>query len=177
MSEQASPFAKLAAQPTRAAVIDDCVVLVNAQVKSKRGLSGVAIKTGYAAVKTIKRRFVPEVVDALLDEWMGKVEPYYIKWKSGGTGEFPEYLTARSEDVAEELLAVTDDRASTTKHKTAKKWYGKMRPAAKRDVQAAIPELAALIQKHLAAAADLPEPAPEAADTAADSAKADEPAA
>ncbi len=170
MSENTSPLAKLGVQPTRAAVIEDCVKMVNAQVKAKRGLSGVAIKTGYAAVKTIKRRFVPEVVDALLDEWMGKIEPHYTKWQSSGSGDFAEYLTARSEDVAEDLLAVTDDRAATTKHKTAKKWYGKMRPAAKRDVQVAIPELAALIEKHLAAA-------PAEAEASAEADKADEPAA
>lgn len=155
MSEQSSPLSKLGKQPIRDAVIVDCVALVDAQVKSKRGLSGVAIKTGYAAVKTIKRRFVPEVVDALLDEWMGKIEPYYVSWKASGASEFGEFLTARGEDVAEDLLEVTDARAANTKHKTAKKWYKKMRPAAKRDVQVAMPDLAALIEKHLAT--ELPE--------------------
>lgn len=166
MSEQTSPLSKLGKEPIRAAVVSDCCKLVDAQVKTKRGLSGVAIKTGYAAVKTIKRRFVPEVVDAMLDEWMGKLEPYYAGWKASGSSEFAEYLTARGEDVAEDLLAVTDGRAATTKHKTAKKWYKKMRPAAKRDVQVAIPELARLIEKHMAT--ELPE---------TDEAKADDSAA
>lgn len=156
MSEQTSPLAKLGTEPTRQRVIEDCVTLIDQQVKAKRGLSGVAIKGAYGTVKRIKKRFVPEVVNALLDDWMGKIEPYYAKWEAGGGGEFHEYLTARSEDVAEDLLVVTDVRAETTKHTTAKKAYKKMRPAAKRDVQAAIPDLAKLIEKHLAADASAP---------------------
>jgi hypothetical protein len=58
-------------------------------------------------------------------------------------------LTARSDDVAEDLLTVTDERAARTKHKTAGKLYSKMRPTAKRNVSAAIPKLGGVMERHI----------------------------
>ena len=37
----------------------------------------MAIRAAYATIKTIKRGFVRGVVDALLDEWVAKLEEYY----------------------------------------------------------------------------------------------------
>ena len=139
----------VAKPPVRERVVAECVALIDEEVKSKGGLSGVAVKGAYGTVKTIKPKFVPEVVDALLDDWVGKLEPYYTKWRSGGTGSLAEFLTARSDDVAEDLLAVTDQRAGNTKHKTASKLYNKMRPSAKRNVSGAVPKLGALMERHI----------------------------
>jgi hypothetical protein len=139
----------VAKPPARERVVADCVALIDEEVKAKGGLSGVAVKGAYGTVKAIKPRFVPEVVDALLDDWVGKLEPYYGKWRAGGSGSLAEFLTARSDDVAEDLLAVTDERAAKTRHKTASKLYNKMRPSAKRNVAAAVPKLGALMEKHI----------------------------
>lgn len=139
----------VARPPVRERVVADCVALIDEEVKSKGGLSGVAVKGAYGTVKTIKPRFVPEVVDALLDDWVARLEPYYGKWRSGGSGSLAEYLTARSDDVAEDLLAVTDERAGRTRHKTASKLYNKMRPSAKRNVSTAVPKLGALMERHI----------------------------
>lgn len=139
----------VAKSPVRERVVADCVALIDEEVKAKSGLSGVAVKGAYGTVKTIKPRFIPEVVDTLLDEWVAKLEPYYGKWRGGGKGSLAEFLTARSDDVAEDLLAVTDARAGRTKHKTASKLYNKMRPSAKRNVSSAVPKLGALMEKHI----------------------------
>lgn len=136
--------------PMRNTIVSDCVDLVEDEVRAKSGLSGIAIKGAYGTIKKIKPRFVPDVIDALLDDWVAKLEPYYSKWRGGGSaGTLAEFLTARSDDVAEDLLAVTDERSGRSKHKTATKLYGKMRPSAKRNVSAAVPKLGALMEKHI----------------------------
>ena len=131
----------------RPAVIEDCVDLIDAQVKQK----GFMVKTAYATIKTIKKKFVPEVVDALLDDWLGKIQPHYDKWDATKPSSFTDYVIARSDDVAEDLLQVTDERAQKTSHTTAKKLYMKMRDSAKKNVVEAIPELAKMIERHIAA--------------------------
>ena len=73
-----------------------------------------------------------------------------VKARASGALAFAAFVTARSEDVAEDLLSVTDARAERTTHTTAKKAYVKMRPSAKTNVVEAIPELAKLIERHLA---------------------------
>lgn len=137
--------------PTRATVVAECVALVEDEVKSKSGLSGGLIKASYGTVKAIKPGFVEGVIDALFDEWVGKLEPFFARWRAGGQGSLSEFLAARSDEVAEELLAVTDGRAHTTKHKTAAKLYDKMRPSAKKNVAGAVPRLGALMEKHVSA--------------------------
>lgn len=139
---------QLGKDPVRALVIADCVDLIDAQVKQK----GFVIKSAYGVIKGIKKKFVPETVDALLDDWLDKLQPHYDKWAAApATTTFPDYVIARSDDVAEDLLKVTDGRAEKTTHTTAKKMYFKMRDGAKRNVVEAIPDLSRLIEKHLAA--------------------------
>jgi hypothetical protein len=137
---------RLGKDPIRSKVVDDCVDLVEAQVKAK----GFMIKSAYATIKAVKKRFVPEVVDALLDEWLGKVQPHYDRWDVSKPGLFSEYIIARSDDVAEDLLTVTDIRAERSSHGTAKKMYSRMRDSAKKNVIEAIPDLARLIERRLA---------------------------
>ena len=137
----------LGGAPKRETVIKDCVELIDAQVKQK----GFIIKSAYATIKAIKKGFVPETGDSLLDEWLGKLQPHYDKWSANKTSSLSDYLVARSDDVAEDLLSVTDARAARTSPGTAKKMYGKMRDGAKRNVVEAIPDLAKLVEKHVAA--------------------------
>src|SRR5688572_11537275 len=117
---------RLGTEPVRAKVVDDCLGLIDQQVRTK----GLVIRTAYGTIKAIKKSFVPEVVGALLPDWLGKLQPHYDKWlAAGGSGAFSEYLVSRSDDVAEDLLSVTDGRADRTSHGTAKKLYVKMRPS------------------------------------------------
>lgn len=134
--------------PIRALVVADCIALIEAQVKQK----GFVIKSAFATVKAIKKTFVPEVVDALLDDWLGKIQPHHDRWATAKTSTFSEYVIARSEDVAEDLLTVTDERAEKTSHTTARKMYQRMREGAKKNVVEAIPDLARLIERHMATA-------------------------
>jgi hypothetical protein len=137
---------QLGKEPRRPAVISDCVELIEHAVKQK----GFIIKSAYATIKAIKKKFVPEVVDSLLDDWLGKLQPHYDKWSATKASTLSDFLVARSDDVAEDLLSVTDQRAEKTTHTTAKKMYLKMRDGAKRNVVESIPDLAKMLEKHLA---------------------------
>lgn len=143
----------LAKEPNRQLVISDCVDLIEDQVKQK----GFIIKSAYATIKALKKRFVPEVVDSMLDEWLGKLQPHYDAWSANkSSATFSDYVVARGDTVAEDLLSVTDARAERSSHTTAKKMYGKMRDGAKKNVIEAIPSLAKMIEKHVAALAQQP---------------------
>lgn len=136
----------IAKGPNRQAVITDCVELIDEQVKQK----GFVIKSAYAAIKAIKKTFVAETVDSMLDEWLGKIQPYHDKWAAAKSSTLTAFLVSRGDEVAEDLLAVTDARAERTSHTTAKKMYGRMRDGAKKNVVEAIPALGRMIEKNLA---------------------------
>jgi hypothetical protein len=138
---------QLGKDPVRLQVVEECCELIDAQVKQK----GFVIKTAYGTIKALKKRFIPEVVDGMLDDWLGKIQPHFDKWSGQATkGSFSDYLVARSDDVAEALLSVTDERADRTSHTTAKKMYHRMRETAKKNVVEAIPDLSRMIEKRIA---------------------------
>ena len=58
---------KMTKPPAREKVVADCCALIDAEVKSKTGLSGAAVKMGYGVVKAVKPKFVTEVVDSALE--------------------------------------------------------------------------------------------------------------
>ena len=136
---------KLGTEPLRTQVIADCVELIDAQVKQK----GFVIKSAYATIKAIKKKFIPEVVDSMLDKWLEKIQPHFDKWSAAKTSTFTDYVVARGDDVAEDLLAVTDARAAHTSHTTAKKMYMRMRDSAKKNVVEGIPQLSKMIERRL----------------------------
>jgi hypothetical protein len=138
---------KLLAPQLRPQVVADCAKLVDEEVASKSGLSGLAIKGAYAVVKAVKGGIIPDVLDGLLPSFAEKLEPTYQGWLAG-SGTLPDYFNARAPEVAEALLAITDDRAQQSKNATMRKAYEKLRPTGKKNVEQAVPRLAQLLAKH-----------------------------
>ena len=129
----------------RPVVVRECVDLVDAEVAGK----GLIIRGAYKTVAKIKPGFVKAAIDGLLDDWLEKMEPYYSGWRDSGSGAFSEHLNTRKSEVADSLLQVTDERATTSKHRTAAKMYNKLRPSALKNVEGAVPGLAKIVEKHL----------------------------
>jgi hypothetical protein len=136
----------LGANGKRAQVVADCERLVEEEVGSK-GLLGIPIKAAYAIVKAVKPGFVPEVIDHMLDDFAGKLDPLYQQAKAKNE-PVTAFMSGRSGEVAEALLSITDGRAQRAKNQGLKTAYEKLRPTAKKHVEAAVPRLARLIDKY-----------------------------
>lgn len=132
----------------RPAVISDCVALVENEVKGKSGLGGVAVKGAYKVVKAIKPGIIREIVDRLVDEFVEKLDPYFDEWSTHKTGSFDSYLSGRRQEVANALLEVTDKRAQKADNRSLSKAYSKLRPKALGHVEAAVPGVGRIIEKH-----------------------------
>jgi hypothetical protein len=128
-------------------VVRDCLAIIDAEVADKSGLSGMAIKTGYKAVKGIKPGFVEKVVHDLLPEFADAVDPVYQEAVAEGR-PVQQHFVAHAGRVADDLLAITDGRAERSQNNLVKKTYGKLRGQAKKNVEAAVPRLGELVEKH-----------------------------
>ncbi len=135
----------------RPAILNDCVKLIDDEVRSKGGISGVAIKGGYKIVGKIKPGIFREAMDSLLDSFVDKLEPFWADHtKADGTEkDFPAFLSKRSDPVADALLSITDARAARANNKTIKKAYEKLRPKGKEHVRDAVPGVARTLSRHL----------------------------
>jgi hypothetical protein len=137
----------LAAPSVRPQVLTDCEKLLDEEVASKGGLTGLAVKGAFAVVKKVKPGFIHEVIDNLLGDFCTKLDPQYQAAKQKDE-PVSSYFNAHSGEVAEALLAITDDRARRAKHQLLKGTYDKLRPSAKTHVEAAVPRIGRLVAKY-----------------------------
>jgi hypothetical protein len=141
----------LGAAPRRQLLIADPVKVLDAEVASKGGLTGIAIKGAYAVVKGISPNFIAETIDHLLDDFLDALDPLYQEAVSKQASPQSHVATNRGR-MAEALLAITDRRAVSARP-ALKKTYEKLRPLAKAQVEAAAPRVGELLERHTKAAA------------------------
>lgn len=128
-------------------VVEDCCSLIEAEVKDKGGISGLAIKAGYSAVKGVKPGFVRNVVTDLLPEFADALNPIWQDAKRDGK-PVASFFNANSSRVADALLSITDAKAQRAKSAVVKGTYEKLRGSAKKNVEAAVPRLGEMVQKY-----------------------------
>lgn len=144
---------KITAPDVHPQVIEGCMQLIESEVASKSGLSGAAVKAGYAVVKKLKPGMIQDVVTKLLPEFGAALQPMYEKSGAAAAGEgsgkiFTDYLMAHQDEAADALLGVTDRKAQNAKNKTLQKTYERLRGGAKAHVTAAIPGLSRTLGRY-----------------------------
>jgi len=129
--------------------------LVDAEVASKRGISGAAIKTAYGVVGRLKPRIFHDVVDKLLPDFSEALEPFHQRALAEAEADGkPVSEAAQSvfrgdaEAVAEALLGVTDRRIHDARQ-PIKGTYERLRSTAKTHVRGAVPGLAGALGEFL----------------------------
>jgi hypothetical protein len=131
----------------RETIVQDSLAIVDQEVASKGGLSGMALKAGYKAVKGLKPGFLGNVVRDLLPEFARALEPLYQEARARGEA-VGSHLTSNASRVADALLGITDGKAERSTNNLVKGTYKKLRGTARTHVEAAVPRLAGLIDKH-----------------------------
>lgn len=134
----------LADKSKRPRILTDCERLIEDEVGSKSGFTGLAIKGAYKVVCSVKPGVIRESLDGLLDDFVRRLEPFYAQHRDLGASDpkqFGDYLSKRPGEVADALLGITDDRAKRAKNNTLKGAYDKMRPQAKKHVEEAVPRV------------------------------------
>ncbi len=142
---------KLLEDGIRPAVVKDCASLVDGQVASKKGVTGMMIKGGYKAFKAIKPSIVVDAVEILLDDFVVVLDGHYTEYKDlypDGSPSFDTWATTNDKRVADDMLKVTDDLMDRSKKTAIKKIYKGMRNVAQKNVTVAVPDVARLIVKY-----------------------------
>ena len=129
-------------------VIDDCLTLIDQEVKGKSGVSGTAVKLAYKTANAFASGYLRGMVELLAPDMIVELEPFWADFAASGAGDFGDYLVKRGDAVSEALLSVTDRRAETSTRPTILKAYKTVRGGASKHVTAALPALGALVQKY-----------------------------
>jgi hypothetical protein len=127
------------------ALLADANTTLEAEVADK----GLIVKGGFAAVKKVGPSVVPDALAALVPEFVKRLEPYWNSYiAAGAQGSFADTLVAQGDDVAEALLAITDEKIAGSNKTAIKKIYSGLRDSAKKNVIEALPRVGELIQRN-----------------------------
>lgn len=130
-------------------LIADTKALVQGELDSK-GITAAPLKAAYKAVTTFAPGYYDEAITAMLPGIVYQLEPFWADFKTSGGADFGDYLAKRGGEVAEALLAVTDDMAANSGRAAVVKAYQLVRGSASKNIEAALPALGALVQKYAA---------------------------
>ena len=138
----------LLAPDVKPQVVADCQALVERELHSKSGVSGTAIKIAYKAITTFAPGYYTETVESMLPDMADKLQPFWADFIASGGSEFGDYLAKRSDEVSEALLSVTDDMRNRSKRPAVIRAYNAVRNGAAKHIEAALPNLGAMVQKY-----------------------------
>lgn len=131
----------------RGLVIDDCERLLDSEVRSKSGITGIAVKASFRIVRSFKPGIIRLALDDMIDEFAEQIDPFWAECQAEGANP-RAFFTTHKERIANALLLVTDGRAATSPNPPLKRAYSTLRPRAIRYIGDAIPHLSELVVKH-----------------------------
>ena len=134
----------------RRAMAEDGARLVDAEVARKGGMSGLALKGAFGVVQRVRPGYVRDALEKLLPSFAERLEPFYeARQKEAPDQPLERYLSNRAPEVAEALLAITDERANRAEKGPLRSTYEKLRPAARRNVEEAVPGIGRMLDAHV----------------------------
>jgi hypothetical protein len=141
------PLAQSIQDPVRrAAIVADAMIEVEAELEDRGGVSGVAFRQGFKAVQKLRPRLFEQNIEVMLPK-LAVVTDAHLE---AGTsqGDVHAYFLANADRVAEDLLAITDDRVAASSNRVANGIYDKLRSRAKSNVVDAMPRVARFVIRH-----------------------------
>ena len=128
--------------------VADCQALIDGEVDGKGGLSGTAVKAAYKVVTAFAPGYYSDTLRAITPDMVNALEPFWADFSASGGSEFGDYLAKRPTEVSEALLTVTDNMAAASERATVVKAYKAVRNGAGKNIEAALPNLGAMVQSY-----------------------------
>lgn len=129
-------------------VVADCQQLIAQEVAGKSGISGAAIKLAYKTASAFAPGYVQGMIEKMLPEMAAALEPYWEEFNASGASGFGDFLSKRGDEVAEALLAISDQHGRTSRKAVITKAYATVRGSAAKHIQAALPAVGDLVEKY-----------------------------
>jgi hypothetical protein len=129
-------------------VVSDTLALVDSELASKSGLSGTAVKVAFKAITAFAPGYYQQTVAGMVPDMVNQLAPFWADFLVSGSAGFGDYLSKRSDEVCPALLVVTDAMRDRSGRAAIVKAYSAVRGSASKHMEAALPNLGAMIQKY-----------------------------
>lgn len=130
----------------RQAFLRDATRLVETEVESRSGVTGLAIKGAYRVARALRADFLGAALERLLPTFTRALDP--IASEKGPGQPFEDLFSRRADEVAGALLRATDEKVASSSTSSLRAAYQKASPLAKRIVAQAAPRIGRLLDIH-----------------------------
>jgi hypothetical protein len=128
----------------------DCQAMVEQELSTKSGVSAAAVKLAYKAVTAFAPGYYAHTVEIMVPDMLTELQPFWTDFQAAGASTFGDYLVKRSDEVSVALLNVTDNMAKSSERPAVVKAYQAVRGGASKHIEAALPNVGALVEKYAA---------------------------
>lgn len=135
---------------SREQVVTDVKTLIDQHVSGTSGVSGLALKAALKTVTTVAPGYYESRIEKLAPAILAKLQPFWSDFQAAGGGSFGGYLSSRGAEVANAVLAVTDERAKVSNRTVVTSVYNTVRGHAAEHIEMALPAVGALVEKYAA---------------------------
>lgn len=129
-------------------VVTDVLALVDTELAAKGGISGTAVKVAFKAITAFAPGYYQETVAGMIPDMTDQLAPFWADFQASGSADFGDYLAKRGDEVSQALLTVTDAMRDRSGRAAVVKAYGAVRGGAAKHIEAALPNLGAMVQKY-----------------------------
>jgi hypothetical protein len=137
----------LADPAKRAEIVRDAERIVDEEVAARSGVSGVALRAGYAAFRRLRPGIVGLAIDRLLPLFAPILDRHWAT--AVASGDADDWFRREANTVADDLLSVTDAISHRTTNPVALGLYRSLRGQARSHVAAGVTRVPAFLRKHL----------------------------
>lgn len=136
----------LTAPQTKPAVVADLATLIDRQVGTLGGLSGIAIKTAFGAAKRKDPAVVTKAANAYAGELGEVLQPLWDRFTASGGSDFGSFLSANKGEAETAIMTAVENGAPASGPERA--MFDRFKPQVTKLLTSALPELGQIIQKH-----------------------------
>lgn len=129
-------------------VVTDVLALVDTELASKSGISGTAVKVAFKAINAFAPGYYQQTVASMVPDMVDQLAPFWADFQASGSSDFGDYLVKRGDEVSQALLVVTDAMRDRSNRLAVVKAYNAVRNGAGRHIEAALPNLGAMVQRY-----------------------------
>jgi hypothetical protein len=141
----------------RQRLVTELADLIEQEVAGGTGVAGLAVRSGYRLVTSIRADFVRRALEDMVAAFVAELDPLYAE--HGRPGGFAEYLASHRAHVARQVLEVADARRATVRSAPLRSAYDALVPLARAKVERSVPRLGQVIQRYVDEALGAGDPA------------------
>lgn len=121
----------------QARVLREGAALIDGEVAARGGVGGFALKAGYAAIKRLR----PDIIEDSLRQLFPYFAPVLQRHvdAAGSADAVPKHFRSEAAQIADDLLAITDEKARSAQNRLMKKTYASLRGQAHKETTRSMP--------------------------------------